>query len=52
MVLNVLKTALFSKEDEVVLWALRIYTKLASELANQDKLFHVYQWAIRDSAGL
>jgi len=42
MFLNVIKSAVTSKEDEIVQWALKIYWKLSSELATQGKLFHVY----------
>lgn len=49
MLLNVVKPTLLSKDEEVVHWGLRLYTKLSYELASNDLLFHVYQWTVKDS---
>lgn len=48
MLLDVVKLAIQSREDEVVQWGLKVFTKISAELANQDKLIHVYQWTVKD----
>ena len=49
MLLDVVKLALQSREDEVVQWGLKVFIKISAELANQDKLIHVYQWTVKES---
>ena len=39
MLLNVIKPSLYSKDDEVVNWGLKLLTKLTNELGNLDKLY-------------
>jgi hypothetical protein len=49
LLLNVIKPALLSKDEEVADWGLRLLTKIAYELANNDLLFHVFHWTTKDS---
>ncbi|CAD8103206.1 unnamed protein product [Paramecium primaurelia] len=45
-----LKLSIFSKDQEVVHWGLRLLGKLAYDLAQYDLLFHMFQWLL--SSGL
>ncbi len=52
IVLTTIKPALLSKEEDIALWACRIYAKLGFDLANSDLLAPAYEWFCRENGGL
>ena len=52
LILQALKPGLLSKDEQVVKWACRIYSKLAFDFSNLELLPEAWEWFINEYGGL